>query len=463
MPTLRFDDNRSLLEQWRDDGTLGRRVRQLQPEQVPMFPFLWRVHSRKNQQIPGGMGDQFRIWFFRAGRGSGKTRAGAEAIRTLVDSGKASRIALVGPTAADVRDVMVEGESGLLSVFPDSQRPQWQPSIRRVTFHNGAIATSFSADEPERLRGPQHDFAWLDEPASMTRGEEALSNLLLGLRLGQSPWLIMTGTPKSLPWLRSLSERPDTVTTTGTTFDNKDYLAPTFIQDILSRYEGTRLGRQEIEAEWLEGSEDALWTQEVIDRHRFASWDTDAPWASLAAGLDKPVQDRRPWRVVVAVDPPSETAECGIVVATAPVNGQAGKDHAVILDDMSLVAKPETWGSMVVEAAHKWNAERVLVESNQGGDMTRATITAFDPHLRVEKVHAKISKTARAEPVSALYERGYVHHLAFLPMLESQMISWSPGDKSPDRMDALVHAVGFLLPPRPMATSSVRSATSRRI
>lgn len=463
MPILKFDDNRSLVERAIDEGEIEALIESLGQEQAAAFLFDWEAWARKNQQVPAGMGERFRVWFFRAGRGSGKSRAGAEAVRMMVESGQAKRIALVGPTAADVRDVMIEGESGLLSVFPSSERPQWQPSIRRVTFSNGAMATSYSADEPDRLRGPQHDLAWIDEPASMNRGQEALSNLLLGLRLGTSPWVIMTGTPKPVPWLRELAERADTLTTTGTTFDNQRYLAPTFIEDIVNRYDGTRLGRQEIEAEWLEGSENALWTQEMIDRHRIGFFDPADPWASLSRYLDRPISDRRQWRTIVAVDPPAEIAECGIVVATAPTQGQAGRDHAVILEDCSIAGRPEEWGARVAEAAHRWNAERVVVESNQGGDMARATITAVDPQLRIEKIHAKVSKAARAEPISALYERGFIHHLAFLPMLEAQMISWVPGERSPDRMDALVHAVASLLTAQPIGRASVRSAASRRI
>lgn len=458
MPILRFDDNRSWVERWIDDGVIEAKLDALAPAQRAEFLWLWEVHARRNQQVPDGMGDRFRVWFFRAGRGSGKTRAGAEMVRRMVAQG-VRRIALVGPTAADVRDVMVEGESGLLSVFPDGERPLWQPSIRRVTFANGAIATSYSADEPERLRGPQHELAWVDEPASMNRGEEAMSNLLLGLRLGSAPWLMVTGTPKPLPWLRALSERDDTVTTLGSTFDNERNLAPTFIEDIMNRYAGTRLGRQEIDAEWLEGTEGALWTQEMIDRARIAGWDAAKPYEALT-GVSG---DRRVWRTIVAVDPPAETAECGIVVAAAPVQGRAGHDHCVVLEDASVAGRPEEWAARVVEAARRWNAERVVVESNQGGDMVRATLAAVDPNLRIDKIHAKVSKSARAEPVSALYERGFIHHAGFHPMLEAQMISWVPGEKSPDRMDALVHAVATLLVAQPIGRATVRSAASRRI
>ncbi len=464
MPILRIDDNRSQIDIWRDAGELPQIVAGLSDVEALEFQYLWRLWARVNQQVPAGMGDRFRIWFFRAGRGSGKTRAGAETVRRMIETDRARRVALVGPTAADVRDVLIEGDSGLMSVFPPDQRPVYQPSLRRVTFANGAIATSYSADEPERLRGPQHDFAWIDEPASMPRGPEAVSNLLFGLRLGTTPWAMMTGTPKSLPWLQQLAERPDTITTTGSTYDNERFLAPTFISDMLGRYEGTRLGQQELYAEWLEDTEGALFTAQMLDGSRMAGFDLSRPWESLGDWLGETVKDRRPWRVLVAVDPPGETAECGIVVAAAPVQGQAGVDHCVILEDASLAGRPEEWSAQVVATARKWNAERVAVESNQGGDMVRATIQAVDQNIRVDKITAKVSKAARAEPVSALFERKLVHIAGFLPTLESQMTTWVPGlSKSPDRLDAMVHAVATLLTERPRVKASVRSATTRQI
>jgi phage terminase large subunit-like protein len=457
MPILATPDNRSLVERWRDDGTLPGRIEAMSQEQAREFQFLWPVWSRPNQQIPRGMGDQYRTWFFRAGRGSGKTRSAAETVRKMIE--RVDRIALVSPTAADVRDVLIEGESGLLRVFPDDERPIYEPSKRRITFHNGARAFAYSGEEPERLRGPQHGFAVIDEPASISAGPDLLSNLMLGLRLGRAPWVMMTGTPKPVRWLRELSERDDTITTTGSTFDNASFLAPTFIDDVLGRYEGTRLGRQELHAEWLDDVEGALFTQQMLDASRLASFDLARPWDSV--GL---AGDRRAWRVIVAVDPPGETAECGIVVACAPVQGQAGVDHCVILEDASIAGRPEEWGAQVASAARKWGAERVVVESNQGGDMTRATIQAVDPGLRVEKITAKVGKAARAEPVSALFERGHVHIAGFLPILEQQMISWVPGaEKSPDRLDAMVHAVATLLTEKPVVRATVRSASQRRI
>lgn len=438
----------------------------LTPEAEEELAYRWDFWRRPNQAPPPGLGQDIRIWMLLAGRGFGKTRVGAETTRHMIQSCR--RIALVGPTAADVRDVMVEGESGILSVFPRRFRPEYEPSKRRITFHNGSIATLFSAEEPERLRGPQHEWAWVDEPASMSRGEEALSNLLLGLRLGLAPWALMTGTPKPARWLRTLASRKDTVVTSGSTYDNVANLASPFISDILGRYEGTRLGRQELHAEWIDDVEGALWTEQMIDHCRMSNFDLAQPWAGINrwisdAGLPA-ILNRRPWRIVVAVDPPGETAECGIVIAAAPVQGQAGVDHAVVLEDASMAGRPEEWSAQVAAAARRWNAERVIVESNQGGDMVRATIHAVDPGLRVEKITAKQSKVARAEPISALYERRMVHHAGFFPLLESQMVSWVPSEsKSPDRIDALVHAVAFLLEARPIVRSIIQSPVNRRL
>jgi len=428
--------------------------------------YRWDFWRRPNQTPPTGLGTDYRVWLLRAGRGFGKTRTGAETTRAQIEH--CQRVALVGPTAADVRDVMVEGESGLMAVFPPDQRPEFQPSRRRVLFHNGAVAFTYSAEEPDRLRGPQHDWAWVDEPAAMQRGQDALDNLLLGLRLGKRPWALLTGTPKPVRWLRQIADRTDTVTTTGSTYDNAGNLAEGFITDVLGRYEGTRLGRQELWAEFLDDVEGALWTEQILDASRLASFDPRRPWASLnewltVAGLAAPL-DRRAWRTVVAVDPPGETAECGIVVATAPTQGTAGRDHCVVLEDASIAGRPEEWGAQVASAARRWGAERVVVESNQGGDMTRATVHAVDPNLRVDKITAKASKAARAEPVSALYERRHVHHAGFFPLLEMQMTTWVPGsERSPDRLDALVHAVAHLLQDRATMRARVTSVASRRL
>lgn len=447
----------------RNDPDLINRMTQ---EQAYRIRYDWGMNSRPNQRIPETIGKEHRIWLLKAGRGFGKTRTGAETTRVMIE--RTQRIALIAPTAADIRDVMIEGESGIMSVFPPDQRPTYIPSLRRLNFKNGAFAITYTAEEPERLRGPQHEWAWIDEPASMRRGDAVMSNLLLGLRLGKSPWLLITGTPKPVQWLRKLAEQSTTIVTSGSTFDNKRNLSAAYIEDIMGRYEGTRLGRQELYAEWLDDVEGALWTEAIIDKYRMGTFDFTKPWASLnewlATGGQPALLDRRAWRTIVAVDPPGETAECGIIVAAAPTQGHAGRDHCVILDDMTTTGRPEEWGRQVVAAARKWNCERVYVESNQGGDMVRATIHAVDTDIRVDKIAARNSKVARAEPVSALYERGLVHHVGFFPLLESQMVTWTKDSgRSPDRIDALVHAVSSLMTDQATVRASVISPTARRI
>lgn len=434
-----------------------------------VLPFAWRsLWARPNQLLPAVA---WLLWIVRAGRGYGKTRTGAEAVREEVEKGRAKRVTIIAPTAGDGRDVMVEGESGLMRVHPEGFLPKYEPSKRRISWPNGAVGTIISAEDPDRLRGPQSDLVWGDEPASWKHGKEAWDNAMLGNRLGNRPRAILTGTPRPVPWLRDLEGRATTVVTTGSTYENLANLAPTFIELILERYEGTRLGQQELHALYLDDVEGALWALSTIEATRIAMWQPESPWASLVVGVTVEARtaqglgvwtmasgERRKWLTYVGVDPPGETAECGIVVGTAPERGRASHDHAVILDDYSLAGPPEVWGAKVVEAYHKHHADGIVVESNQGGDMCRATIHAVDPNVKVEKVHAKVSKADRAEPVSTLYARGWIHHHGTLAALESQMTTWVPTeDKSPDRLDALVHLVTKLLKPTQIGRASVHS------
>lgn len=415
------------------------------PGQLRALSYDWKFWRRPSQVTPAGT--DWLTWFIRAGRGFGKTRIGAEQVRTWERAGY-KRIALVGPTAGDVRDVMIEGQSGLLSCYPPRSRPHYEPSKRRITFASGAVAIAYSADEPERLRGPAHDAGWCDEPASWKRGDESWNNFSLGLRLGSLPRSVITGTPKPLPWLRAISERPTTHNTVGNTYENVANLAAAFIAEVLDRYEDTTLGRQELHAEWLDTVEGALFVQHIIDTHRWS----EGLW-----------ERERTDRVVIGVDPPGETAECGIVVVAGPRRAKSNS-HAVVLDDQSLAARPEAWASRVVETWRAWEADEVLVESNQGGDMVRAVVHNIDPNCPVRKLRATESKADRAEPVAALYERGRVHHHGVHALLESQLTTWVPDEsKSPDRLDALVHAVNSLLPPLGRARGRVRSVTDRQI
>lgn len=382
----------------------------------------WWLYKRPDQSTPVG---DWRVWLILAGRGWGKTRTGAEFIREQVDAGKAEHIALVGPTAGDVRDTMIEGQSGLLGVYPTSQRPRYEPSKRRVTFHNGAVATAFSADEPDRLRGPNHDLAWADELAAW-RYTEAYDMLQLGLRIGKNPRTIITTTPKPIPLVKRLVATDDGSVhiTKGSTFDNAVNLAGAFLEEITSRYEGTRLGQQELHAELLDDTEGALWNRDRLEEHRVTA--------------HPPLK-----RIVVGVDPAATSTgdETGIIVAGLGEDG-----HGYVLDDVSLRGSPNDWGRAAVSAYNKHSADRIVAESNQGGEMVSFTLKTVDENVPIKLVHASRGKATRAEPISALYEQGRIHHHGFHASLEDQMTEWIPGiGSSPDRVDALCWALTELM------------------
>lgn len=426
---------------------LRRWVEGMSPAEQAAQLFEWSFWRRPAQTPPEG---RWRVWMVRAGRGFGKTRTGAEETRIRVKAGQARSVCLAGPTVGDVRDVMVEGPSGILATAPPGERPDYEPSKRKLTWPNGAIGHTFSAEDPDRLRGPEHDWAWADEPASWHR-PEAWDNLLLGLRVGKDPRACVTMTPKPIPWIRALANNKRTRQTGGATYENAANLAGPFLEDILDRYEGTRLGRQELHAQFLDDVEGALWTMASLDLVRVTRWTPT-------------VGDNQ---VVIGVDPPGSTAECGIVA----VGGNRRKTRAStawVLEDASMAGPPEVWGAQVVATWRKWGARKVLVEDNQGGDMCRAVIHNVDPDCPVERIHASENKLARAEPVSVLYlERpgrpARVHHVGFHALLESQMVTWVPGEKSPDRMDALVHAVSYLCPPVPVAAATFTNIAARTI
>ena len=322
---------------------------------------------------------------------------------------------------------MIEGESGLLGIFPRDERPRYEPSKRRVTFHNGAMASAFSADEPDRLRGPNHDLAWVDELAAW-RYPEAWDMLMFGLRIGGNPRAVVTTTPKPIPLIRRLLAIEDgtVVLTRGSTFDNKANLAASFLTEITSRYEGTRLGRQELYAEILDDVDGALWDRGTLEEHR----------VSMTPELE---------RVVVAIDPAAgskaENAETGIVVAGLGADG-----HGYVLDDRSIRGTPNDWGTSAIAAYHANKADRIVAEANQGGDMVLHTLRTVDANAPVKMVHASRGKRTRAEPVAALYEQGRIHHLGFHGLLEDQLCSWVPDHSdSPDRLDALVWAITELM------------------
>jgi predicted phage terminase large subunit-like protein len=403
---------------------LIRVIASADPEETQAFLYDWARHGRDNQKPPPG---DWRVWLLLAGRGFGKTRTGAEFVRWQAETRQARRIALVAPTEADARDVMVEGESGLLAIAPSHNRPLYEPSKRRVTWPNGAMALLFSAEEPQRLRGPQHDLAWCDELAAW-RYPAAWDMLMFGLRLGDDPRVVVTTTPRPIKLIRTLLADPTVAVTRGATWENRDNLAPAFLDQIVRRYEGTRLGRQELDAELLEDVPGALWNRGLIE----AAHCTAAP-AALA-------------RIVVAIDPAASSGESadetGIVVA-----GKSSGGDGYVLADLSGHYAPTEWARVAIAAWQHHRADRIVAEVNNGGEMVEATLRVIDPNVPFAAVRASRGKVARAEPVAALYEQGRVRHVGALPQLEDQMCAFtSDFDRatagfSPDRVDALVWAL----------------------
>jgi phage terminase large subunit-like protein len=402
-------------------------MRAIPPQLHERLRYEWRAWARPEQLAPA---TAWRTWLILAGRGFGKTRTGAEWVREEIESGRRSRIALVAPTAADARDVMVEGESGLLAISPPWFKPLYEPSKRRLTWPNGAIATVFTADEPERLRGPQHDGAWCDELAAW-RYPDAWDMLQFGLRLGDDPRCVVTTTPKPVRIVRELLKATTTAVTRGSTYDNADNLAPAFLDAVKAKYEGTRLGRQELYAEVLDDVPGALWTRQRLDELRTKSH------PDLA-------------RVVVAVDPSGghteDNDEQGIVVAGLGVDG-----HAYVLADRSCRMSPDGWGKRSVIAYSEFSADRLVYEQNYGGEMCEHVLStaakASGTKIATKMLHASRGKVVRAEPVAALYEQGKVHHVGAFDALEDEQCQFTPlgYDGSPNRVDALVWALTELM------------------
>lgn len=376
----------------------------------------WRFWARPSQVAPEG---DWRTWLVLAGRGFGKTRCGAEWVRAEVERGQRKRLALIGPTAADVRDVMVEGESGILATARPGLRPVYEPSKRRLTWPNGAIATTYSADEPDRLRGPQHDGAWADELAAW-RYPAAWDMLQFGLRLGGDPRAVVTTTPRPTPLIRQLADDATVSVTRGSTLENAANLAPQFLEQIVARYEGTRLGRQELYAEILTDTPGALWSLALLEDRRAAP--------DLA-------------RVVVAIDPAvtstDESDETGIIVAGLGVDGRG-----YVLADRSCKLSPVGWAQRALAAYAEFGADTIVAEVNNGGDLVTTVLRTLDRVVPIKTVHATRGKQVRAQPIAALYEQGRVSHCGVFAQLEDQLTTWSPEDgTSPDRLDALVWAL----------------------
>ncbi|HEX8625254.1 MAG TPA: terminase family protein [Allosphingosinicella sp.] len=450
------------------------------------FPTSWEMKARPAQLPPDG---DWRIWMIMAGRGCGKTRAGAQWVIDLARTG-ALRIALVGPTDDEARSVMVEGSSGILASAPDDERPVWEPSLGRLSWANGSQAFVYSGANPEGLRGPEHDYAWCDELAKWARAEAVWDNLMFGLRRGALPRVLVTTTPRPTPLMRKLASRGDVALTRGRTADAA-LLAPAVVDYLTGLYGGTRFGRQELDGELIEDVEGSLWPRDLIERCRthplhaqHGEGDQVKPGGGVegseAEGSSGNLADRRQLplhhpsggppphlamgrifrRIVVGVDPPvsAEGDTCGIVVCAL-----LGDGIAHVVDDASVSGRsPEGWARAVAGTARRWGADRVIAEGNQGGAMVASVLRGADVDLPVTMVHASMGKSARAEPVAALFERGAAKFAGAFPELEDELAGLVAGGgyegpgRSPDRADAMVWAMTELMLGRRRAEPRVR-------
>jgi phage terminase large subunit-like protein len=396
----------------------------------------WDVFSHDHQLPPelGNNGEPWTIWLLIGGRGAGKTRAGAEWIKRIANAPKEEgeaerRIALIGETEHETREVMIEGVSGILAVHASDARPLWTPSRRRLEWDNGVIAQAFSAEDPESLRGPQFSAAWADELAKWRHAEATFDMLQFGLRLGARPRQVITTTPRPIALLKRLMADPAAAVTHAATRANAFHLSPAFIDTVVKRYDGTRLGRQELDGEIIEDRADALWSRALIERNR----------VSEAPDLQ---------RIVVAVDPPASSTKgadaCGIVAAGCAENGLC----YVIADETVSGLSPTGWASRAIALWRRLEADALVVEVNQGGDMVKSVIREADSSVPVIAVRATRGKWLRAEPVAALYEQDRVKHAGVFPALEDEMCDFGldglSSGRSPDRLDALVWALTHL-------------------
>lgn len=409
-----------------DEEARNKELSKLSSKELAALKWHWPFWARPNQLPPDG---DWITWLLLAGRGFGKTRCGAEWVRAKAQENPGCRIALVGETAADCRKVMVDGESGILAISPPDFMPTYYPTNRQLVWPNGSIAETYNATEPDQLRGPQHHFAWCDEIAKWKYMQATWDQVQMGLRLGEKPQQVVTTTPRPLELIKKILNDKDTVVTKGRTYDNAGNLAAPFLKKITEEYEGTRLGRQELEAEILDDIPGALWQRSSIDTNRLA----DVP-------LDLE-------RVIVAVDPATSNEEgsdeTGIVVVGLGRNAD-GYASGYVLEDGSIKGSPEEWARRAVNLYRKWEADKIVAEKNQGGEMVASVIKAVDRSIAPKLVHASRGKYIRAEPISSLYEQNRVCHVGRFDKLEDQMCTFSVdnlrgnGMGSPDRVDALV-------------------------
>jgi len=386
----------------------------------------WAFLARDEQLAPD---NDWAIWLLLAGRGFGKSRTGAEFVDEQAQAGKVRRIALVSETPASARDVVIQGESGILNVGEPLKRPKYEPSKRRLTWANGTIATVYSGANPEQIRGPEFDLAWVDELCSFKYPEKTWDNLQLATRLGDNPRTIITTTPKNIPVLKKIMQEVGTYITRGSTYDNRANLPEKFFRDIVARYEGTRLGEQELYANILEDVEGALWSRDLIEKNRVDE--------------DDLVELKR---VVVAIDPAvtanEKSDETGIVVAGLGVD-----NIAYVLADKTCKVSPKKWAEISINAYYNYESDRIIGEANNGGDLIEELIYGVDNKVSYKSVHASRGKITRAEPISALYERGLVKHVGNFAKLEDELCTYVPttSTKSPNRLDAVVWALTELM------------------
>lgn len=437
----------SLIQRAVQTGAIQKIYKELTTEQKLMLPYIWPLFARE-EQVPKH--NNWDIWIFLGGRGSGKTRAGAEWVRQKVKEG-VKRIAFIGRTAADVRDIMIEGESGILSVCPPwdidnkghkMRKPYYEPSKRKLSWRNRAVAHMYTSKEPDMLRGPQHEIIWADELASWIKMKETFDNAILGLRLGSRPQMMVTTTPRPLKLIRDLVGDKFNYVTKSSSYRNKENLAKSWFEKLIKRYEGTRLGRQELLAEILEDNPEALFQRDNLDRSRVS------------------VAPRDIVSVCTAIDPAAtsnqESADTGIVTVGKAYKGDIG--HYYILADNTCHKKPDGWAREAIMAYDKWQANALVAEVNHGGEMVEAVIRGVrweegqdqtrGENVVFRAVRASRGKYIRAEPVSALAEQNRLHIVGSFPELEDQMCQWSPNlvnEPSPDRLDAMVWAVTYLM------------------
>lgn len=423
--TLSLAQQLAALPDWEREALLA----DMPDEEIAALEYDWGFWARPNQLAP--LDRPWKVWLILAGRGFGKTRTAGELVIAWARQAPKRRIALVAETSADARDVIVEGESGIMACSPPWFRPKYEPSKRRLTWPNGSQATTYSGDDPEQLRGPQHHNAFVDELAKYRYAQETWDNLELGLRLGDNPQAVVATTPRPIPLLKTLMADPSTVVTRGSTYENQENLAPTFIERVVIKYEGTRLGRQELHAELLEDTPGALWTQVLLDECRA-----------------KPAEVPQFVRVAIALDPATTSQESsnemGIVAG-----GRDARGHGYVVQDSSAIGTPMACARRAIQLYDDLKADVIVAEANNGGDWigTVLELVARDMHrngertsgtIHYKKVHASRGKHTRAEPISALYERHLVHHVGTFAQLEDQMTHWVPGMDSPDRLDAAV-------------------------